>query len=52
MNNMFKTEDIKKEFIKKYLDKDFRIIGNKVQQSKTFEIQNAQFEVDKPWIIR
>ena len=49
---MFKTEDIKKEFIKKYLDKDFRIIGNKVQQSKTIEIQNAQFEVDKPWIIR
>lgn len=49
---MLKTEDIKKEFIQKYAKNDFRIIGNKVQQSKTIELQNVQFEVDKPWIIR
>ena len=37
---------------KKYNDNEFRIIGNDVQQSKTIEIQNAHFVVDKPWIIR
>ena len=49
---MLKTEDIKKLFIEKYKNKDFRTIGNAVQQSKTIELQNIQFEVDKPWIIR
>ena len=49
---MLKTEDIKKLFIEKYKNNDFRIIGNNVQQSKTLEIQNANFEVDKTWIIR
>ena len=49
---MINTKDIRNEFIKKYKEKDFRIIGNKVQQSKTIELQNVQFEVDKPWIIR
>ena len=49
---MLKTEDIRQEFIQKYAQKDFRIIGNNVQQSKTIEIQNAHFEVDKSWIIR
>ena len=49
---MLNTEDIKKEFIKKYKDNDFRIIGNNIQQSKTIELQNVQFEVDKPWIVR
>ena len=49
---MLNTEDIRKEFIKKYKDNDFRIIGNNIQQSKTIELQNVQFEVDKPWIVR
>ena len=49
---MLNTEDIKKLFVEKYNNKDFRTIGNVVQQSKTIELQNVQFEVDKPWIIR
>lgn len=51
---MFKTGDIKNEFIKLYNENNFRILGggNEKQQSKTLEIQNVQFEVDKPWIIR
>lgn len=49
---MYCTEDIKDIFIEKYFDKNFRIIGNDVQESSTIEIQNAHFEVDKPWIIR
>jgi len=49
---MLKTEDIKKLFVEKYKNNDFRTIGNAVQQSKTIELQNVQFEVDKPWIIR
>jgi len=49
---MMKTEDILKIFIDKYNNNDFRTIGNAVQQSKTLEIQNAHFEVDKPWIVR
>ena len=47
-----KTTDILNMFIRKYTNEDYRIIGNDVQQSKTLEIQNANFEVDKPWIIR
>ena len=43
------TEDIKEIFVKKYNNSEFRILGN---GSKTVEIQNAHFEVDKPWIIR
>ncbi len=46
------TRDIYNIFLYKYNNNDFRIIGNNVQQSKTLEIQNAHFEVDKPWIIR
>ena len=46
------TSDILNVFVEKYINNDFRIIGNDVQQSKTLEIQNANFEVDKPWIIR
>ena len=46
------TQDIKEEFVRKYKNGIFRTIGNDRQQSKTIEIQNAQFEVDKPWIIR
>ena len=46
------TNDIKNIFLDKYKNNDFRIIGNEVQQSKTIEIQNAHFVVDKPWIIR
>lgn len=46
------TEDILRQFKEKYDNEDFRIIGNDVQQSKTLEIQNAHFEVDKPWIVR
>ena len=52
MINMMKTNDILKLFIEKYKNNDFRIIGNEVQQSKTLEIQNANFEVDKVWIVR
>lgn len=46
------TLDILNKFKEKYNNKDFRIIGNDVQQAKTLEIQNAHFEVDKPWIVR
>lgn len=46
------TKDIRESFIQKYLNKDFRIIGNKVQQGKTIEIQNAHFLADDDWIIR
>ena len=49
---MIKTEDILKQFKEKYDNEDFRIIGNNVQQAKTIELQNVQFEVDKPWIVR
>ena len=49
---MLNTEDIKKQFIEKYKNKEFRKIGNAVQQATTIELQNVQFEVDKPWIIR
>jgi len=46
------TRDIFAIFLKKYENGEFRTIGNAVQQSKTLEIQNANFEVDKPWIVR
>ena len=49
---MLNTQDIKNEFVKKYKEGKFRTIGNDIQQSRTIEIQNAHFEVDKPWIIR
>lgn len=51
---MYTIDDIKEQFKTKYRNKDFRIIGNDVQQSKTIEIQNAQFEcpIDHPWIFR
>lgn len=43
------TEDIKKIFVEKYNNFDFRILKD---GTKTIEIQNANFEVNKPWIIR
>ncbi len=46
------TTDIRNIFLEKYRKGEFRIIGNEVQQSKTIEIQNAHFKVDKPWIVR
>ena len=46
------TEDILKIFKEKYKNGEFRMIGNNVQQSKTVEIQNAHFLVNKPWIVR
>lgn len=46
------TSDIKNIFIEKLKSEDFRYIGNDVQQSKTIEIQNAIFDVDKLWILR
>lgn len=46
------TKDIYDELCRKYISGDFRIIGNDRQQSRTIEIQNANFIVDKPWIIR
>lgn len=50
--NYLKTEDILYIFKEKYRNKDFRTIGNDVQQSKTIEIQNAHFIADKDWIVR
>lgn len=46
---MLNTEDIKNEFINLYKEGKFRIIRGNV---KTIEIQDAHFEVDKPYIIR
>ena len=46
------TKDIRNEFIRKYEEGDFRMIGNEVQQGKTIEIQNAHFLADQNWIIR
>ena len=46
------TEDILKIFKEKYKNREFRTIGNAVQQSKTIEIQNANFIADKAWIVR
>lgn len=52
MNKMLTTEDILMIFKHKYKNNKFRVIGNNVQQSKTLEIQNAHFLVDKCWIVR
>ena len=55
MYNKFKiptTIDIAKQLKSKYVNNDFRIIGNNVQQSNTVEIQGAHFIADKSWIIR
>lgn len=49
---MMNTKDIFNIFLEKYNNSEFRTIGNNVQQSITLEIQNAHFEVDKPWIVR
>ena len=49
---LMNTKDVANLFVNKYINKEFRTIGNAVQQSKTIELQNIQFEVDKPWIIR
>ena len=49
---MIKTNDVLNLFLEKYRNNDIRTIGNVVQQSKTIELQNIQFEVDKPWIVR
>ena len=46
------TTDILNIFKDKYHNSEYREIGNDSQQSKTIEIQNANFEVDKPWIVR
>ena len=46
------VKDIRKEFIRKYINKDFRTIGNNVQQPNTVEIQNAHFSAEDDWIIR
>lgn len=51
-NKMMNTADVASIFVDKYKNKKIRTIGNAVQQSNTIEIQNIQFEVDKPWIIR
>lgn len=50
--NYLRTEDILKIFKEKYKNKEFRTIGNNVQQSNTIEIQNANFIADKDWIVR
>ena len=46
------TKDIREELIRKYLAKEFRMIGNEVQQSRTVEIQNASFLADAASIVR
>lgn len=46
------TIDIRNEFIRKYKNKEYRNIGNTVQESLTLEIQNAHFLADNDWIIR
>lgn len=48
----YKTSDIRDLFIQMYVQKNYRNIGNKVQQSLTIEIQNAHFLADDDWIIR
>ena len=50
--NYLKTTDILQIFKEKYKNQEFRTIGNNVQQSKTIEIQNANFIADKDWIVR
>ncbi len=50
--NYLRTDDILKIFKDKYKRGEFRTIGNAVQQSKTIEIQNANFIADKDWIVR
>ena len=52
MDINFNTYNILNIFKNKYAKKEFRIIGNEVQQSKTLEIQDAHFIVNKPWIVR
>ena len=47
-----RTTDILEIFKKKYKNKEFRTIGNNVQQSNTIEIQNAHFIADKDFIVR
>ncbi len=49
---MLTTSDIRKVFIEKYNNREYRYIGNAVQESKTIEIQNARFLADEDWIIR
>lgn len=49
---MLTTKDIRQIFVEKYKRGEFRTIGNAVQQSKTVEIQNANFLADSDWIIR
>ena len=46
------TTDILNIFKEKHQNCEYRKIGNDTQQSMTVEIQNAHFEVDKPWIVR
>ena len=48
--NVFTTEDIKNELVRKYKNNDFRILYN--GEVKTVEIQNAHFICDKDWIVR
>jgi thymidylate synthase len=54
MNNIKipNTFDIAQILKQKYINNDFRTIGNTVQQSRTVEIQGAHFIADKDWIIR
>lgn len=50
---MQNTTDILNQLKTKFQNNEFRIIsGNHTQQRKTVELQNVQFEVDKPWIVR
>lgn len=52
VKNIITTAGIREEFIRLYKEHVYRDIGNKVQQSRTIEIQNAHFLADEDWIIR
>lgn len=58
MNNNFcnfkvyTTSDIRDAFIEMYKNKQYRYIGNEIQQSRTIELQNIHFLADEDWIIR
>lgn len=52
IDKVITTKYIRNKFISLYKDNVFRDIGNKVQQSRTLEIQNAHFLADNDFIIR
>lgn len=47
VKNIITTAGIREEFIRLYKENVYCDIGNKVQQSRTIEIQNAHFLADE-----